>query len=65
MYPDQVARIRERQHQAATLTDAKLYRRDQAAIHLATRYRYRSASEAEQSAIEYWIEHGGRRPWGI
>lgn len=65
MYPDQVRHTRERQQRIGTVSDGQIYRRQQADLYLATRFRYRFPSVAEQSAILFWVEHGGRRPWGI
>lgn len=65
MYPDQVRRIRDIQQGRTGVSDAKFYRRDQAAVYMATRFKYRYPSVAEYARIEYWVEHGGRRPWGI
>lgn len=65
MYPDQVTKIREMQHARATADDALFYRRQQAEIYLARRFRFRNPSVAEKSALDFWVLFGGRRPWGI
>lgn len=65
MYPDQVQRIRLAQQRSAVFTDEIAYRRNQAAIHLARRFKFRQATPDEIATIEYWVLNGGRRPWGL
>lgn len=65
MYPDQVQKIRQAQEGASTFSTATAYRREQAELHIATRYRFRDITPSERARIEFWVLHGGRRPWGI
>lgn len=65
MYPDQVQRIRMLETGRAVLSDAVMYRRRSAEVHLATRYRFTTVDPVQKAAIEFWVLNGGRRPWGM